>query len=164
MAFPGQAAAGQIQNTPKSKALAGTGGRYKFRSTQETGMKASACKSEGNGEIRLAVSLAAPVLGCVHVGGVEGGDGGAAEEAEGAFDIGAENFEGAGHAGIAGGGQAVGVGTADEYGAGAEADGFDRVAPAADSAIHQDFCAAVDGGDAFGERPNWGIDGIQVGG
>src|SRR5258708_6291790 len=125
-------------------------------------MKASACKSEGNGEIRLAVSLAAPVLGCVYVGGFEGGDGGAAEEAKGAFDVGAENFEGAGHAGVAGGGQAVGVGAADEDGAGTEADGFYDVAAAADSAIHQDFCAAVDGSDDFGKRPNCGIEGIEL--
>jgi len=56
---------------------------------------------------------------------------------------------------------AVGVGTADEYGAGTEADAL-RCHCAADSAIHQDFCAAVDGGDDFGERPNCGIDGIEL--
>jgi len=39
----------------------------------------------------LLGGLSAPVWGCVYVGGVEGGDGGAAEEAEGAFDVGAED-------------------------------------------------------------------------
>ncbi len=104
----------------------------------------------------------APVLGYAYVGGVEGGDGGAAEEAEGAFYVGAEDFERAGHAGIACGGQAVGVGAADEDGAGAEADGFYDVAATADAAIHQDFGASVDGGDDFGERADCGIDGIEL--
>jgi hypothetical protein len=102
------------------------------------------------------------VLGCVCVGGVEGGDGGAAEEAESAFDVGAEDFEGADDAGVSGGGQAVGVGAADQDGAGAEADGFYDVGAAADSAIHQNFGAAVDGGDDFGKRADRGIDGIEL--
>src|SRR5258706_16079347 len=99
-------------------------------------MKASACRSEENGETRLAVSLAAPVLWEIYVRSIEGGHGGAAEETEGALDVGAEDFEGAGHAGGAGGGQAGGGGAADEHGAGTEADGFCEVAAAADSAVH----------------------------
>jgi hypothetical protein len=110
----------------------------------------------------VAAWLSAPVLGCVYVGGVEGGDGGAAEEAEGAFDVGAEDFEGADYAGVAGGGQAVGVGTAYEDSAGAEADGLYDVTATADAAIHQDFGAAVDGGDDFGKRADRGIDGIEL--
>ena len=100
--------------------------------------------------------------GCVYVGGVEGGDGGAAEEAEGAFNVGAEDFEGADDAGIAGGGQAVGVGAADEDCAGAEADGFYDVSAATDAAVHQNFGAAVYSGNDFGERADCGIDGIEL--
>jgi hypothetical protein len=101
-------------------------------------------------------------LGRVYVGGVEGGDGGAAEEAEGAFDVGVEDFESAEDAGVAGGGQAVGVGAADEDGAGAEADGFDDVGAAADAPVHKNFGAAVDGSDDFGKRTDCGIDGIEL--
>jgi hypothetical protein len=102
------------------------------------------------------------VLGSVYVGGIEGGDGGAAEEPEGAFDVGAEDFKGAHYAWVAGGGQAVGVGAADEDGAGAKADGFDNVAAATDAAIHQHFGAAVGGGDDFGKRADCRIDGIEL--
>jgi len=107
-------------------------------------------------------SLAAPLLRCVYVGGVEGGDGGAAEEAESSVDVSAEDFEGAEDAGIASGGHAVGVGAAYENGAGAKADGFDDVGATADAAIHQDFGAAVYGGDDFGKRADCGIDGIEL--
>ena len=116
---------------------------------------------EGIG-IWVAVWLSAPVCGYVYVGGVEGGDGGAAEEAEGAFNVGAEDFEGAEGAGIAGRGHAVGVSAADEDTAGAEADGFDDVTAAANAAIHQHFGAAVDGGDDFRKRADGGIDGIEL--
>jgi hypothetical protein len=102
------------------------------------------------------------MLGWVDVRSVEGGDGGTAEEAEGAFDVGAEDFEGAEGAGVAGGGQAIGVGSADEDGAGTETDGFDDVGAAADAAVHKNFGAAVDGGDDFGKRANGGIDGIEL--
>jgi len=102
------------------------------------------------------------VLGEVDVRGVEGGDGGAAEEAEGAFYVGAEDFEGSDYAGVADGGHAVGVGAADEDGAGAEADGFDDVAASTDAPVHQNFGAAVDGGHDFGKRADRGIDGIEL--
>ena len=62
-------------------------------------------------------------------------EGRAAEEAEGAVDAFAEDIEGVGNAGLASGAEAVGVGSTDENGASAEADGFDDVRPAADAAI-----------------------------
>jgi len=122
-------------------------------------------KTGGGGSLVLPITicrLPAPGLGEVYVGSVEGGDGGAAEEAEGAIDVGAEDFESADDAGITGDGHAVGVGAADEDGTGAEADGFHDVATAADAAVHQDFGAAVDGGDDFGKRADGGIDGIEL--
>src|SRR6266480_4359335 len=83
------------------------------------------------------------------VGRVEGFEGGAAEEAEGAVDAFAEDLEGTGGAGFAGSAETVGISAADKNGAGTEAKGFDDVGAAADSAVEQDFGLASDGGDDF---------------
>ena len=58
--------------------------------------------------------------------------------------VGAEDVDGAGDAGVAAGGEAVGVGAADQDRAGAEAERLDDVAAAADAAVHEDLDAAVD--------------------
>ncbi len=69
----------------------------------------------------------APGIGQGDVGGVEGLEGGAAEEAESAVDAFAEDLEGVGDSGFACGAEAVGVSPTDENGASAEANGFDDV-------------------------------------
>lgn len=89
-------------------------------------------------------------------GGIEVGDGCAAEEAERALDIGAQNGEGAGNTGVAARGEAVGISAADEHDASAEADGFDDVAAAANAAVHEDFGLTVDGSDNFGKHAESG--------
>ena len=62
---------------------------------------------------RYGSPLRGPVVGEINVGEVEGGGGGAAEEDEGALDVGAEDIEGASDAGLACGGESIGVGAAE---------------------------------------------------
>src|SRR5579863_8565891 len=96
------------------------------------------------------------------VGLVEGGDGGAAEKAEGAFDVGAKDLDGVGDAGLAGGGHAVSISAADEDGALSEAEGFDDIAAATNAAVEEDFGLMADGGDNFRERAECGGDGVEL--
>ena len=91
----------------------------------------------------------APRLRHGDVGRIEGFDGGAAEEAEGAVHAFAEDLEGAGGAGFAGSAETISISAADEHGAGTEAKGFDDVGAAADATVEQDFGLASYGGDDF---------------
>ncbi len=104
----------------------------------------------------------APGVGKGDVGAVEGLKGRAAEEAEGAVDAFAEDLEGMGDAGFASGAEAVGVGSTDEDGASAEADGFDDVRAAADAAIEEDFGLASDGCDDFRQDAKSRRDGVEL--
>ena len=96
------------------------------------------------------------------VGSVERGDGGTAEKAKRALDIVAQDFNRTGYAGLAGGGETVDVGAADEDGAGAKTEGFDDVAAAADAAVDQNFGVAADGGDDFWKGMKRGGDRIEL--
>src|SRR5438876_1599153 len=96
------------------------------------------------------------------VGRIEGFEGRATEEAEGAVDAFAEDLEGTGGAGFAGSTETVGISAADEHGAGTEAKGFDDVRAAADSAVEQDFGLASDGGDDFRQNAKGWRNGVEL--
>src|SRR5256885_894579 len=104
----------------------------------------------------------APSIRHGDVGRIEGLEGGAAEEAEGAVDAFAEDLEGTGGAGFAGSAETVSVSAADEHGAGTEAKGFDDVRAAADSAVEQDFRLASDGGDDFRKHAKRRGDSVEL--
>lgn len=86
-----------------------------------------------------------------YVGRIEGFDGRAAEKAERAVDAFAEDLDGARDAGFSCGAETVGVGASDENGASAEAEGFDDVRAAADSAVEQNFRLTADSSDDLGQ-------------
>src|SRR5258706_5196905 len=104
----------------------------------------------------------APRLRHGDVGRIEGFEGRAAEEAEGAVDAFAEDLEGTGGAGFAGSAETVGIGAADEHGAGTEAKGFDDVRAAADATVEQDFRLASDGGDDFRKHAKRRGDSVEL--
>src|SRR5579862_9649849 len=87
-----------------------------------------------------------PAVQNFHVGTVEFCDRGTSQQSEITLQIGAENLECAGDAGFSSGGQSVSIGTSAEDGSGAEADGFQDVGAAADTAIEQDLGLSFDGG------------------
>src|SRR3954451_14382424 len=84
------------------------------------------------------------------------------EQFHGADYVGAEDVEGAGDAWTAGGGEGVGGGAADQDGAGAEGEGFDNVAAAADAAVEQHFDLAVHRFDHLGQNGDRRGDAVEL--
>jgi|SRR5579871_1051316 len=104
----------------------------------------------------------APGIGKGDEGRIEFLDGRAAEEAEGAVDAFAEDLNAAKNAGFACGAEPVSVGAPDKNGASAEADGFDDVGAATDSAVEKDFGLTADGGDDFRQDAESWRNGVEL--
>src|SRR5690349_8386343 len=96
------------------------------------------------------------------VGAIQLGHGGAAEQTQGTLQIRAQDFQSAGHAGLTGRRQAVGVSPAAKDGAGAQAKRLDDVCAATNSSVHQDFDSAIHRGHDFGQRPQRGLYAIEL--
>ena len=93
---------------------------------------------------------------------VDGAEFGLAREAHGELEFGGEHPEYALDSGLAEGGEAPERWAADEDGFGAEGEGFQDVAAAADAAIHQDGDLAGDGFDYVGEGVEGADDAVEL--
>ena len=79
-------------------------------------------------------------------------NGGTTQQFESAFHISPQDLKRSGHAGFAGGSEAVGIGASAENRFRAQADGLDDIGAAPNSAVHQHFHLTVHRRDHFGKR------------
>ena len=87
----------------------------------------------------------------LHVRAVERGDVAAAQQAQRANDVAAQDLDRPRDARAAGGAEPIGVGAADQHRARAQTERLDDVAAAANSAVEEDLGAPVDGVDDLGQ-------------